>query len=177
AAAMEFGAIALFVDRARSVDKTFALTDDNAPIVTEICRRLDGIPLAIELAAARVKVLSIPNLAQRLNDRFKILTGGSRTALPRQKTLTALIDWSYDLLTAQEQTLLARVSIFAGGFGLDAASAACAGEGIDESNVLDLLSSLTDKSLLVADTPFEQERYRLLESTRAYAFATLVDAN
>ena len=109
AAIMEFGAVALFVDRAHSVDKSFKLTDDTAPIVADICRRLDGIPLAIELAAARVKVLSIPNLAQLLNERFKILTGGSRSALPRQKTLSALIDWSYDLLTPQEQMLFNRV--------------------------------------------------------------------
>ena len=133
AAVMEFGAVVLFVDRARSIDKSFALTDDNAPIVAEICRRLDGIPLALELAAARVKILSIPNLAQRLNERFKLLTGGSRTALPRQKTLGALIDWSYDLLTPQEQMLFNRVGIFAGGFSLDAATAVCSGEASKRS--------------------------------------------
>ncbi len=149
---MDFGAVALFADRATLVDTVFQLTDDNTPIVAEICRRLDGIPLAIELAAARVKVLSIPNLAQRLNDRFKILTGGSRTALPRQKTLSALIDWSYDLLTPQEQMLFTRIAIFAGGFSLDAATAVCGGDGLDEIEMLDLLSSLTDKSLVVADT-------------------------
>ena len=174
AAVMEFGAVALFVDRARSVDKSFALTDDNAPIVAEICRRLDGIPLALELAAARVKILSIPNLAQRLNERFKILTGGSRTALPRQKTLGALIDWSYDLLTPQEQMLFNRAGIFAGGFSLDAATAVCSGEDLDEIDILDLLSSLTDKSLVVADTAGEQERYYLLETTRAYALEKVV---
>jgi predicted ATPase/class 3 adenylate cyclase len=167
--ALKYGAIALFVDRAQAADTHFSLGDNNAAIVAEICRHLDGIPLAIELAAARVKVLSIPNLAQRLNERFKILTGGSRTALPRQKTLAALIDWSYNLLTPQEQTLFNRVSIFAGGFSLDAATAVCSGEGLDEIDILDLLSSLTDKSLVVADTAGEQERYRLLESTRAYA--------
>jgi predicted ATPase len=176
AAVMEFGAVALFVDRARSVDRSFALTDDTAPIVADICRRLDGIPLAIELAAARVKVLSIPNLAQRLNERFKILTGGSRTALPRQKTLTALIDWSYDLLSPQEQKLFIRAAIFAGGFSLDAATAVCVGEGLDEIDILDLLSSLTDKSLVVAETGGEQERYRMLESTRAYALDKLIAA-
>ena len=173
---MEFGAVALFVDRARSVDKSFVLTDDTAPIVADICRRLDGIPLAIELASARVKVLSIPNLAQRLNERFKILTGGSRTALPRQKTLGALIDWSYDLLTPQEQLLFNRVAIFAGGFSLDAATAVCSGEDLDEIDILDRLSSLTDKSLVVADTAGEQERYHLLESTRAYALEKLTAA-
>ncbi len=172
-AAVEFGAVALFVDRAQLIDRSFSLTDDTAPVVAEICRRLDGIPLAIELAAARVKVLSIPNLAQRLNERFKILTGGSRTALPRQKTLSALIDWSYDLLTPQEQMLFRRTAIFAGGFSLDAATAVCAGEGLDEIDVLDLLSSLTDKSLVVADTGGAQERYHLLESTRAYALEKL----
>jgi predicted ATPase/class 3 adenylate cyclase len=174
--AQQFGAIALFVERASSADTRFSLTDDSAPIVADICSRLDGIPLAIELAAARVKVLTISNLARRLDDRFKLLTGGSRTALPRQKTLTALIDWSYDLLDTQEQTLLARVAIFAGGFGLEAATSICADQIIDEADILDLLSSLTDKSLIVADTSGENERYRLLESTRAYALAKLQES-
>ncbi len=121
-------------------------------------------------------MLSIPNLAQRLNERFKILTGGSRSALPRQKTLGALIDWSYDLLTPQEQMLFNRVGIFAGGFSLDAVTAVCTGDGIEELDVLDLLASLTDKSLVVADTAGEYERYRLLESTRAYALEKLTGA-
>jgi predicted ATPase len=171
--ALQYDAVALFVDRATAGDARFALTDDTAPVVAEICRRLDGIPLAIELAAARVKVLSVPHLAQRLNERFKILTGGSRDALPRQKTLTALIDWSYDLLTPQEQQLFARLGIFAGGFGLDAATNVCGGEGLSEINILDLLASLTDKSLVVADTGAERERYRMLESTAAYALEKL----
>ncbi len=174
--ALQYGAIALFVDRAKAADSRFTLTDDNAPIVAEICRRLDGIPLAIELAAARVKLLALPNLAQRLNERFKILTGGSRSALPRQKTLGALIDWSYDLLSQREQTLFNRVGIFAGGFSLDAATAVCSGDGIDEIDILDLLASLTDKSLAVAETGGEQERYRMLESTRAYALEKLAAA-
>jgi predicted ATPase len=173
AAVMEFAAVALFVARATSADKSFALTDDTAPIVADICRRLDGIPLAIELAAARVKVLSIPHLAERLNERFKILTGGSRDALPRQKTLHALLDWSYDLLTSQEQLLFARLGVFASGFGLDAATNVCSGDGLDEIEILDLLGSLTDKSLVVADTSGEHERYRLLESTAAYALEKL----
>jgi len=176
AAAMEFGAVALFIDRASMVDKSLVLTDDTAPIVADICRRLDGIPLAIELAAARVKVLSIANLAQRLNERFKILTSGSRDVLPRQKTLGALIDWSYDLLSAQEQLLFKRLGMFASGFGLDAATTVCGGEGLDEIEILDLLTSLTDKSLVVADTGWEQERYHLLESTRAYALEKLTAA-
>ena len=153
--AMQYGAIAVFVDRARLVDTRFVLTDHNAPIVAEICRHLDGIPLAIELAAARVKVLSIPNLAQRLNERFKLLTGGSRAALPRQKTLGALIDWSYGLLADEEQLLFIRLGIFAGEFGLDAALAVC-GDGFDEMKFLDLITSLTDKSLVVADTSAAQ---------------------
>jgi predicted ATPase/class 3 adenylate cyclase len=171
--AVRYGAIVLFADRAKAADTRFALTDGNAPIVAEICRRLDGIPLAIELAAARVKVLSIPNLAQRLNERFRILTGGSRDALPRQKTLSATIDWSYDLLTTPEQLLFARLGVFAGGFGMDAATNICHGTGLDTLDILDLLASLTDKSLVVADTSGEYERYRLLESTAAYALDKL----
>ena len=174
--ALRYGAILLFVERAKAADTRFTLADDTAPIIADICRRLDGIPLAIELAAARVKVLSIPNLAQRLNERFRILTGGSRTALPRQKTLSALIDWSYDLLTPQEQLLFARLGVFAGGFALDAATNICGGEGLDEIDILDLLASLTDKSLVVADTSGEHERYRLLESTAAYALEKLTAA-
>lgn len=172
-AAVRYGAIALFVDRATSSDTGFTLTDDTAPVVAEICRRLDGIPLAIELAAARVKVLSVPSLAHRLNERFKLLTGGSRTALPRQKTLTAAIDWSYDWLTRQEQLLFARLGAFAGGFSIDAVTKVCSGDGVDEVEIFELLTSLTDKSLAVADTSGAQERYRLLESTAAYALAKL----
>ena len=171
--AAQYGAVALFVDRAALADARFTLTDDSAPVVVEICRRLDGIPLAIELAAARAKVLSLSNLAHRLNERFKILTAGSRTALPRQKTLGALIDWSYDLLSTREQTLFDRVSIFAGTFTLDTATFVCAGNGIDEIDVLDLIASLVDKSLLVADTTGDHERYRLLESTREYGLEKL----
>lgn len=170
---MEFAAVALFVSRATLADRSFVLTDDTAPIVADICRRLDGIPLAIELAAARVKVLSIPHLAERLNERFKLLTSGNRDVLPRQKTLHALLDWSYDLLTEPEQRVFARLGIFAGGFALDAATAVCGGDGVDELDILDLLGSLTDKSLIVADTSGEHERYRLLESTSAYAVEKL----
>lgn len=170
---VEFAAVALFVARATTADRTFVLTDDTAPIVADICRRLDGIPLAIELAAARVKVLSIAHLAERLNERFKLLTGSSRDLLPRQKTLSALLDWSYDLLTAQEQLLFTRLGIFASGFTLEAATRVCGGDGLDELDILDLLGSLTDKSLVVADTSGELERYRLLESTAAYALEKL----
>ncbi|HVR47931.1 MAG TPA: adenylate/guanylate cyclase domain-containing protein [Candidatus Binatia bacterium] len=171
--AFRYGAVALFADRAYRADTRFAVTDDNAPVIADICRRLDGIPLAIELAAARVKALSIPQLAKRLDERFRILTGGSRDALPRQRTLSALIDWSYDLLAAPEQLLFARLGIFAGGFGLDAAASVCAGTELDELDILDLLASLTDKSLVVSDTSGDQDRYRLLESTAAYALEKL----
>ena len=174
--AMRYGAIAVFVDRATVVGTSFVLTDDNSPIVADICRHLDGIPLAIELAAARVKVLSISNLAQRLSERFKILTTASRSAVPRQKTLAALIDWSYNLLAPEEQALFRRIGIFAGGFSLDAITAMCCGEGVDEFEGLDLLSSLADKSLVVADVTATKARYRLLESTRAYALEKLASA-
>jgi predicted ATPase/class 3 adenylate cyclase len=174
--AIGYGAIAVFADRAKSADTRFVLQDDNAAAIADICRRLDGIPLAIELAAARVKVLSIPGLAQRLGERFKLLTVGSRTALPRQQTLTALIDWSFDLLTPAEQRLFARLSVFAGGFSLGAAARVCGDDGQDESAILDLLASLTDKSLIVAETAGEQARYRMLESTSAYASDKLIHA-
>jgi predicted ATPase/class 3 adenylate cyclase len=172
-AALEFGAVALFTDRASLVDRSFRLGEDNAHIVSEICRRLDGIPLAIELAAARVNVMNVRNLAQRLDERFKVLTGGSRTALPRQKTLRALFDWSYDLLGPQEQLLFNRVAIFAGSFTHDAAALVCGDDGAEQEDVLDLISSLADKSLIVVDTSGNQERYRVLESTRQYALAKL----
>lgn len=172
-AAARYGAVALFVDRATAADTRFEFSDRNAGIVAQICRRLDGIALAIELAAARVKVISLSSLAQRLDERFKLLSDGNRGALPRQKTLSALIDWSYDLLSPREQRLFARLGIFAGGFDLDAAAAVCGGEGLDPSDVFDLLASLTDQSLVVADISSERERYRLLESMAAYALAKL----
>lgn len=170
---MEFGAVALFVDRARSVNKSFKLTDETAPIVADICRRLDGLALAIELAAARANVLSIPSLARHLDERLKLLTAGSRTASPRQKTLGALIDWSYNLLSPPEQTLFIRLGCFAGGFSLDAARAVCVGDEVEDIGVFDLLTSLTEKSLVVAETSGECERFRLLDSTRAYALDKL----
>jgi predicted ATPase len=173
--ALSHGAVALFVERAKSADSRFSLTDDTAPIVADICH-LDGIPFAIELAAARIKVLALPSLSKRLDERFKILTGGSRTALPRQRTLTALIDWSYGLLGRNEQTFFSRLGVFAGGFTFDAAAAVGSGDGVDETEVLDLLSSLADKSLILADTGGENERYRLLESTRAYALEKVEEA-
>lgn len=168
--AMRYGAVALFVDRALASDSRFTLTNDNAPVVADICRRVDGIPMAIELAATRVNVVSVRSLAQSLDDRFKVLTAGSRTALPRHKTLLALIDWSYELLTPHEQKLFDRLGILAGSFSLEAAEAICAGDGLAGSEIVDLMIALVDKSLVVAQTgEMEQERYRLLESTRAFA--------
>jgi len=173
--ALEYGAIGLFVDRARSADRRFSLTDDNVETVAEICRQLDGIALAIELAAPRVKVLSVEQLAARLNERFRLLTGGSRTALPRQQTMRALIDWSYDLLTPDEKAVFCRASVFAGSFSLDAAGNVCAGGALESWDVLDILSSLVDKSLLTADLAGSEQRYRMLVSTRQYAGERLTE--
>ena len=164
----EVEAVRLFIDRARAVKPEFAVTSDNAAAVAEICRRLDGIPLAIELAAARVKALTAPQIADHLNERFRLLTGGSRTALPRHRTLRGLIDWSYELLAAPERALLRRLSVFAGGFTLEAATAVCAGDGVAREEVLDLLGRLVDKSLVMMADEGGEARYRLLETIRQY---------
>ncbi len=162
-------ALALFSDRARAVDHRFALTDDSTSIVAELCRHLDGIPLAIELAAARVNQLSPQALAEKLENRFCILAGSERTARARQQTMRATIDWSYDLLSAQEQRVFERLSVFAGGCTLATATTVCVDEEIAEEDVLVLLSSLVDKSLVVVDFEGSEPRYRLLESFRQYA--------
>ncbi len=169
-------AVALFVDRARAANTTFSLTDENAPIVADICRRLDGIALAIELAAARVKMLSPQQLRERLDERFRVLTGGSRDVLPRQQTMRALIDWSHDLLDERERTLFRRLGIFVNGFTLEGAVAVGSGEDLDELDIFDVLASLVDKSLVLAEPHGDALRYRLLESTRAYAVEKLDDA-
>ena len=174
--ALAFGSIALFVDRATASDHRFALTDDNARVVGEIVRRLDGIALAIELAAPRVKMLSLAQLRQKLDERFRLLTGGSREALPRQKTMRALIDWSYDLLDERERALFRRAGIFVDGFTLEAASTIASDDTLDEFDVLDALSSLADKSLVGAEVSGEATRYNLNESTRAYALEKLTEA-
>ena len=164
-----FEVVQLFVERARAQAPSFALTPQNAPAVAQICCRLDGIPLAIELASARVKVMPPEKIAERLNDRFRLLTGGSRTALPRQQTLRAAIDWSYDLLGQDERTLLERAAIFVGGWTFEAALAICPGDNLDEYEVLDTLSQLVDKSLVMREEGASGEgRYRLLESVRQY---------
>ncbi len=167
AALTQYESVRLLVDRAIAAVPAFQVTGQNAASISEICRRLDGIPLAIELAAARVRALSVENIAARLNDRFRLLTGGSRTALPRQQTLRALIDWSYDLLTESERTLFRRLAVFAGGWTVEAAEAVCASGDVRESDVLDLLANLVEKSLVVLES--EGGRYRLLETVRQYA--------
>lgn len=176
----QYEAVQLFVDRALAVQPSFKLTELNASAVAQICQRLDGIPLAIELAAARVKVLKTAEIAARLDDRFGLLTSGSRTALPRQQTLSAAIDWSYDLLTEPERVLLRRLSVFPGGCTLAAAELVCADEdgadGILSSQILDLLSHLVDKSLVVVDKQGNETRYRILETIRQYGYEKLVGA-
>ena len=164
-----YEAVRLFLDRAASVQAGFAVSEANAAQIAEICHRLDGIPLAIELAAARVRLLSPAQLAQRLDDRFRLLTGGSRTALPRQQTLQALIDWSFDLLAPAEQRVLERLSVFAGPGPIDAAVAVGTGDDVDEPTAFDAVASLVEKSLLVAEDRGEARWLRLLETIRAYA--------
>ena len=153
----------------------FQLSDKNAPAVADICRRLDGIPLALELAAARVRALSVENIAIRLNDRFKLLTTGDQTALPRQQTLRALIDWSHDLLSEAERILFRRLGVFVGGWTLEAAEAVCGGGAIGHADVLELLTRLVEKSLVALDP--ENGRYRLLETVRQYAQERLAGAD
>ncbi len=163
-------AVQLFVQRAASVLPDFQLRLENGAWVAEICRRLDGMPLAIELAAARVRTLSVQQIAQKLDDRFHLLTGGGRTAPHRQQTLLSTLDWSYALLSDREQKVLQRLSVFAGGATMEAAEAACAGEGVESVEVLDALSHLVDKSLVTASrSERDGIRYGLFETIRQYA--------
>src|SRR5437763_3354967 len=166
----------LFVDRAQAVVPGFALDARNAGAIAQICRRLDGIPLALELAAARLTALSVDELAQRLHDRFRLLTGGRRTALPRQRTLRALVDWSYDLLSDDERSVLTTLSVFSGGFTLAAAEAVCDATSLHEMTVLDAIEHLVAKSLLLAEHDGSSTRFRLLETIRQYAAEKLFDA-
>lgn len=168
-------AVRLLVERATQHTPGFALDPSKALVTARVCRRLDGIPLAIELAAARLRTLSIDDLDQRLDQRFRLLTGGVRTALARQQTLHATIEWSWDLLTAAEQAVLARLAAFAGGWDLDAAEAVAAGGGIEDWEVLDHLSALIDKSLVQTDDTTGTIRYRLLETVREYADTELAE--
>jgi len=169
-------AIALFTDRARHARPDFTLTDDNAATVGEICARLDGLPLAIELAAARVRALSLAEILDSLHDRFRLLTGGARTAVRRQQTLRASVDWSHALLTEPERVLFRRLAVFVGGFDLDAAQAIAGGGEVERYQVLDQLTLLVDKSLVVADDSRDRTRYRLLETVRQYALEKLSES-
>lgn len=178
----QYEAVRLFIDRACLVSPYFVVDKENAPFIAQICHRLDGIPLAIELAAARVKVMSVEQISKRLDDRFRLLTGGARTALPRQQTLRALIDWSYDILSEDEQLLLRRLSVFASSWTLEAVEEVCAGDGIESYEVLDLLSQLVNKSLVAViekSQPISNPgsvRYRMLETIRQYAREKLQEA-
>ena len=170
--ATKFGAVALFVERAHAVDSRFRLANDNLEMVVDICRRLDGIPLAIELAAARVPVLGVGGLHARLNQMFNVLTGGTRMKLRRHQTLRAALEWSHGLLSIEEQTTFRRLGVFAGGFTLELAQHVVEDARIDQWLVLDLLGHLIDKSLVIADGEAEP-RYHLLETTRAFALERL----
>jgi predicted ATPase/class 3 adenylate cyclase/DNA-binding CsgD family transcriptional regulator len=166
-------AIALFTDRARHARPDFTISDDNAATVGEICARLDGVPLAIELAAARVRALSPSEILESLQDRFRLLTGGARTAVRRQQTLRASVDWSHALLTEPERVLLRRLAVFLGGFDFDAAQTVAGGGDVERYQVLDQLTLLVDKSLVAADDSGGRTRYRLLETVRQYALEKL----
>ncbi len=169
-------AVRLFTERASAVSSGFTLSSDDLPHVARVCCRLDGIPLALELAAARVGVFSIAQIAALLDDRFRLLTGGSRTALPRQRTLRASMDWSYSLLCDSERALLQHLSVFNGGCTLESIEAVCADRGLIQDDVVDLITSLVNKSLLVADhQPRSATRYRLIETIRQYAQEKLAD--
>ena len=166
-------AIELFVERARRVRPDFAVTADEAETLAEICGRLDGMPLAIELAAARVRALSLTEILDSLHDRFRLLTGGARRAVRRQQSLGASVDWSHALLTEPERTLFRRLSVFMGGFDLDAAQQVCSGDSLPRHQILDQLTLLVDKSLVVAESTSGRTRYRLLETVRQYAMEKL----
>jgi predicted ATPase/class 3 adenylate cyclase len=166
-------AVRLFEERAASVQPGFRLTEENALAAAQICQHLDGIPLAIELAAARIRMLSPAQILARLDDRFHFLTGGSRTALLRQQTLQALVEWSHDLLSNSEKVLFRRLSVFVGGWTLEAAESICEGGELARSTILDLLCHLADKSLVLAEPAGESMRYRMLETIRQFAQARL----
>ena len=174
AVVQDSASVRLLTQRARAVVPGFEVTEDNAPAVAMICRALDGMPLAIELAAARLRTMAPEQVAARLSDRFQLLTGGSRTAMPRHQTLRAVVDWSWDLLDDAERALWRRFSVFAGGATLEAAEQVCSGSGVRADQILDLLTALADKSLLIVrhDPP----RYRMLEIIRAYGQERLAEA-
>jgi predicted ATPase/DNA-binding XRE family transcriptional regulator len=176
AAAWSCDAVALFADRARGAGRELSIDAQTGPLVVSICRRLDGLPLAIELAAARLRSLSLIDLNDRLDQRFRLLTGGSRTAPARQQTLQATVEWSYSMLSGDEQMLLRRLSVFAEGFGLDAAEAVCSFGGFLAPDVTDLLGSLVDKNLVMAESAGPSLRYGLLETIRQFAAERLAES-
>jgi len=167
----------LFVDRAEEAGRKLELDDATTAAVAQICSRLDGIPLALELAAARTRMMTPSEIAARLDERFRLLTGGSRTAVERHQTLRQTVDWSYDLLESQERTMLDRMAVFAGGFTLEAAEAVLSGDGVDTLDVFDGVAQLVDKSLVVAEPMHGETRYRLLETIRQYALERLDGAS
>ena len=176
AAVAPYEGVRLFVDRAKLLRPDFDLTKENASSVASICARLDGMPLAIELAAPRLRSMSVEELSQRLAQRFALLTDGSPMALPRHRTLRSMIDWSYDLLTDVEQAMLRRLSVFAGGWTLATAEEGCSGDGVEMANTIDLLASLADKNLIGIEEHDETTRYRMLETIRQYALDRLREA-
>lgn len=171
-----FDAVRLFAERAQAVLPAFAVTEDNRDAVLRICQRLDGMPLGIELAAVRLRALSVEELLARLDDRFRLLTAGSRAVLPRHQTLRALIDWSHALCTERERQMWARVSVFAGGLDLAAAEAVCSGDGIAPEDVVDLIIGLVDKSVLIREEDGRGVRYRLLDTIRDYGREQLAES-
>jgi predicted ATPase len=172
----QYEAVKLFIERAVSAVPTFKVTNENAPFVAQICYRLDGIPLALELAAAKVRVLNVEQIARRLDDLFHLLRGGSRTALGHHQTLRAAIDWSYNLLPVVEQVFFKRLSVFAGGWTLEAAESVCSDAPVDRDDVLDLLEHLINKSMIVVDEGPHETRYRFLETMRKYAHEKLLES-
>jgi len=172
----QYEALALFVERAQAATSSFKVTPENHAAVIELCRSLDGVPLAIELAAVRLRALSPEQVLARLDDRFQLLIGGDRSVHPRQRSLQALIDWSFDLCSPAERVLWVRLAVFPGGFDVDAAADVCAVDELDSSTVLNALAGLVDRSLLVPESAGPRMRYRLLETVRQYGMARLVDS-
>ncbi|HEY3365908.1 MAG TPA: tetratricopeptide repeat protein [Symbiobacteriaceae bacterium] len=173
---MKYEGVCLFLERAKTADPTFSLDPRNAAAVVQVCHRLDGMPLALELAAARLNVLSVETIAQRLDDRFRLLTGGSRTAIPRHQRLSAAVDWSYELLAEPERTMWHRLSVFAGSFSLAAVEAICSEDHTPSADLLELMFALVNKSLVMVDESHGEVRYRLLETIRQYGEDRLMES-
>ncbi|MBM3216889.1 tetratricopeptide repeat protein [Candidatus Poribacteria bacterium] len=169
----QYDAVRLFITRSRSVNPSFAVNDDNAPAVAQVCWRLDGIPLLIEIAAARMRTLSVQQIERLLDNRFQLLTGGNRVAVPRQQTVRALIDWSYELLTETERSLFDRLAVFEGTFAVEAAEEVCDGDGVERWEIVDILSRLVDRSLVATTEESESPGYYLLSTLRAYGLEHL----